>query len=112
MREGIGEFLSSLDRAGYKIVVLTMTPITKADKVRKTLREISDHEKAKWGNGAALPHAPVFATSDHTANVFVKKLADKALGAAGVANRASFKRGVIGEISSLFEVLNSQVILF
>jgi len=62
VRDGVGPLFSYLDRAGYRVLLLKATPITRADRVREAINSIRHSELEQWGRGAAVPAAPIITT--------------------------------------------------
>jgi len=62
VRDGVGPLFSYLDRAGYRVLLVKATPITRADRVRETINCIRKSELEQWGRGAAVPAAPIITT--------------------------------------------------
>ena len=62
VREGIGQLLSYLDRAGYRVLLLKAAPITRADRVRDSINTIRCSELEQYGRGAAVPACPIMTT--------------------------------------------------
>jgi len=66
VRDGVGPLFSYLDRAGYRVLLLKATPITRADRVREAINSIRNSELEQWGRGAAVPAAPIITTQVFT----------------------------------------------
>lgn len=62
VRDGVGPLFSYLDRAGYRVLLLKATPITRAERLRGALNSIRRCELEQWGRGAAVPAAPIITT--------------------------------------------------
>lgn len=83
VRDGAGALLSSISQAGFKLLFVTKAPISKVERVREGLQQVSSVEVKKWGQAASLPDAPIICGPDHTMAVITNRLSSKALSVAG-----------------------------
>jgi hypothetical protein len=89
VRDGAGALLSSISQAGFKLLFVTKAPISKVERVRDGLQQISSIEVKKWGQAASLPDAPIICAPDHTMAVITNRLSSKALSVAGKSGRSN-----------------------